>query len=99
MVIILAAPYQVERLEIIGSFHRENKCQSERDRAVKVGLPENMNIGCLKLEGIDLANRSNRAFQPKGIELPVLWGHGDGPGVSTDFGSGSQGVRQTDETQ
>lgn len=62
MVIILAAPYQVERLEIIGSFHREQKCQSERNRAVEVGLPENMNIGCLKLEGIALANGTHRAL-------------------------------------
>ena len=64
LVIIMAQSYQVDRLEILGSFQGEKKCNSERNRALTVGLPKNMNIGCLKLEGVSLAydKRANRAF-------------------------------------
>ena len=55
VVIIMAQPYSVERIEVLGSFQDVKKCESEKVRAVTLGLPNNMNIGCLKLEGVDLA--------------------------------------------
>ena len=55
LVIIMAQPYSVERIEVLGSFHDAKKCESEKVRAVTLGLPTNMNIGCLKLEGVSLA--------------------------------------------
>ena len=64
LVIILGQPYQVERVEILGSFQESKKCESERERAVTLELPKNMNIGCLKLEGVSLTygKRTHRTF-------------------------------------
>ncbi len=64
LVIILGQPYQVERIEILEFFQREAKCNSERDRAVTLGLPKNMNIGCLQIKGTGLADgrRKNRTL-------------------------------------
>ena len=54
VVIIMAQPYSVERIEVLGSFYDNKKCESEKARALTVGLPMHMNIGCLKLDGVSL---------------------------------------------
>lgn len=54
VVIIMAQPYSVERIEVLGAFHDNKKCESEKARALTVGLPTHMNIGCLKLDGVSL---------------------------------------------
>ena len=46
----------VERIEVLGSFHNLKKCEALKVHAVNMGLPSNMSIGCLKLEGVSLAN-------------------------------------------
>ena len=54
VVIIMAQPYSVERIEVLGAFHDNKKCESEKARALTVGLPTHMNFGCLKLDGVSL---------------------------------------------
>ena len=51
----MAQPYLVERIEGLGAFAVLKECEAEKVRAITVGLPANMNIGCLRLEGVSLA--------------------------------------------
>jgi hypothetical protein len=61
LVIILSQPFQVGSVGILGIFLFENQCESERVRAVDLGPPDKMNIGCLRIEGVSQAH-GNRAF-------------------------------------
>ena len=62
LVVILSGPWQVDRLEILGSFHRFENCEREKKRAFDLGLPEKANIGCGKMEGVALTHGTHRAL-------------------------------------
>ena len=50
--VILNAPYQVERIEILGTYSVKKECVQEVQRALEFEVPKTASFGCIKIEGI-----------------------------------------------
>jgi hypothetical protein len=50
--VILNAPYQVERIEILGTYAMQKECVEEVKRAVGLQFSQDASFGCIKIEGI-----------------------------------------------
>ena len=52
LMVILNAPYQVERIEILGTYSVKKECVQEIQRALEFEVPKTASFGCIKIEGI-----------------------------------------------
>ena len=50
--IILNAPYAVERIEILGTYQMHKECVQGIQRALEIEVPKTTSFGCVKLGGV-----------------------------------------------
>jgi len=43
---------QIDRMEIIATYWNEKKCVERATYAKEVGIPDNANVGCIRVEGV-----------------------------------------------
>ena len=49
--VILNAPYEVERIEILGTYAIHKECVKGIHRALEIEVPKTTSFGCVKLGG------------------------------------------------
>mgnify|MGYP001286976375 CR=1 FL=1 len=60
ILIIFSGPMEIERMDVLEIHWDEKKCIARAKQAVKTGIPENSNIGCVHVDGVGRANETSK---------------------------------------
>lgn len=52
LLVLFSGPMQIERMEIIGTHWNEKMCIDGANHAKEVGIPNNANVGCIRVKGV-----------------------------------------------
>lgn len=52
ILVLFSGPMQIDRMEIIATYWNEKKCVERATYAKEVGIPDNANVGCIRVEGV-----------------------------------------------
>jgi len=58
LMIIFSAPYEVEKVDILGNYQNKTECVQEIQRALTLEVPKQTSFGCVKIERIRETNKS-----------------------------------------
>ena len=58
LMIIFSAPYEIEKVEILNTYHSKKKCVEEINRAIEMEVPRETSFGCVKIERIREVDKS-----------------------------------------
>ena len=58
LMIIFSAPYEVEKVDILGNYQNKTECVQEIQRALTLEVPKQTSFGCVKIERSRETNKS-----------------------------------------
>ncbi len=56
--IIFSAPYEVGKVDILGTYQTKPECVQEIQRALTFEVPKQTSFGCVKIGGMNAINKS-----------------------------------------
>ncbi len=77
LMIVFNQPFEVGRVDVLGTYADRDRCMLEHGRAFELKTPQPTNFGCVQLKEV---REANATFHQRGDGVPMLRRDGHGPG-------------------